>query len=304
MSFLVRLPTELYSRSAFDGFAGTGFSIGTARAMAWLSQLAYEDEPGKIDSILQLWGARRIVSFHHLLAIPLPVVSTRGFIAERLGDVFVAFEGTDPFITANWVTNFNFVADQDGIHQGFNAALDACWPDIRDTISRTGSDMRLFVVGHSLGAALATLSAVRAKLELGRSAEGVYTFGMPRVGTPEFARAYNQILGERTYRLVHGEDIVPAVPPSELDFMHVGRLLACAPGAKFDPALLSRGFSDDPPFVESQLSSLKTGLRNLLSGVLPLVPRPDPLGQLSGLLPPGIADHLPDRYWGALESFP
>jgi hypothetical protein len=84
--------------------------------------------------------------------------------------------------------------------------------------------------------------------------------------------------------------------------MHVGRLLQCARGAKFDPALLHQDFSDDPPFADSQLSALKAGLRDLLSGTLPLGTRPDPLGQVFSLLPPGIADHLPDRYWGALES--
>jgi triacylglycerol lipase len=304
MSFLVRLPAELYSPNAFDGFAATGFCIGTARAMAWLSQLAYEDEPDKIDSILRLWGARRILSFHHFLAIPLPLVSTRGFVAERLGNLFVAFEGTDPFLTANWVTDFNFVLDENGIHQGFGSALEACWPEIADTLSRAASGLRLFVLGHSLGAALAALCAARATKDLGVTVEGVYTFGMPRVGTPEFARAYNQVLGERTYRLVHGDDIVPTVPPSELDFMHVGRLLKCARGAKFDPALLVRDFSDDPPFVDAQLSALKAGLFDLVSGPLPVGPRPDPLGQVSSLLPPGIADHLPDRYWAALESFP
>jgi hypothetical protein len=302
MSFLVSLPAELYSRNPFDGFAGTEFGIGTARAMAWLSQLAYEDDADKIDSILELWGARRLLSFHHLVLSFLPLVSTRGFVAERRGDVLVAFQGTDPFITANWVTDFNLAVDQDGIHQGFGAALEVCWPDIRDTVIRAGSGLRLFVVGHSLGAALAALGAARAQRELGVTAAGVYTFGMPRVGTPEFARAYNQALGEITYRLVHGEDIVPTVPPSEVGFMHVGRLLQCAPGAKFDPALLYQDFSDDPPFADSQLGALKAGLRDLLSGTLPLGPRPDPLGQISSLLPPGIADHLPDRYWGALES--
>jgi Lipase (class 3) len=304
MSFLVRLPAELYSRKAFDGFAAEGFSLATARAMAWLSQLAYEDDPDKIDSILRLWGARRILSFHHFFANPLPVVSTRGFVAKRLENLFVAFEGTDPFITANWVTNFDFALDENGIHQGFAAALEVCWPEIANTLSRAASGLRLFVLGHSLGAALAALCAARAKRELSLTAEGVYTFGMPRVGTPQFARAYNALLGEQTYRLVHGEDIVPTVPPSELGFMHVGRLLKCARGGKFDLALLGGNFSDNPLFRDSQLGALKARLSDIVSGTLPVGPRPDPLGQVSGLLPPGIADHLPDRYWAALESIP
>src|SRR5262245_31289038 len=132
MSFLVRLPADLYSRNAFDAFADTGFSTGTARAMAWLAQLAYEDDADKIDSVLHLWGAQCIASFRRFFATPFPLSSTRGLIVERLGFLFIAFEGTDPFMMANWVTNFNFVPDDDGVHQGFAAALEACWPDITD----------------------------------------------------------------------------------------------------------------------------------------------------------------------------
>src|SRR2546425_182506 len=49
MSFLTKLPRERYSASAFDRFTGgREFDLGTAKALAWMSQLAYEtDEPGK-----------------------------------------------------------------------------------------------------------------------------------------------------------------------------------------------------------------------------------------------------------------
>jgi hypothetical protein len=304
MSFLVRLPAHLYSRNAFDAFAATGFAIGTARAMAWLAQLAYEDEPDKIDSVLRLWEARRIASFDHVLPIPLPVASTRGLVVERDGFLFIAFEGTDPFVVANWITNFNFVPDQDGIHQGFATALEICWPNITEAFRAAGAGMPLFVVGHSLGAALAALCAARAGKELGASVQGIYTFGMPRTGTPDFARTYDALLGERTYRLVYGEDIVPTVPPSELGFAHVGHLLKCARGSKFDPALLTQDFSDEPQFVDTPLDGLRAGLLDIVSGNVPVGPRPDPLGRAFSLLPPGIADHLPDRYWSALERSP
>ena len=58
MSFLTKLPAELYNPDAFKQFSGgTEFQIGNARAMAWMSQLAYEtDEPEKIGKILQSFG--------------------------------------------------------------------------------------------------------------------------------------------------------------------------------------------------------------------------------------------------------
>jgi pimeloyl-ACP methyl ester carboxylesterase len=302
MSFLVSLPAEFYDRKAFARFSPGPFSIGTARAMAWLSQLAYEDEPKKIDPILRDWGIRRVASFDHLISTPLPMVRTRGFVGERLGAWFVVFEGTDPLVVANWVTNFTFVPDQDGIHRGFGSALAAAWQEIAGALSQAGPKPQLYVTGHSLGGALAVLCALRAARELAAAAQAVYTFGMPRVGNRAFAAAYDQVLGENTYRLVHGEDIVPTVPPSELRFAHVGRILPCARHARFDPVLLSPKGADDPPFAATLLDGLKVGLLQLLSGSLAPAIRRDPLGQASRLLPPAIADHLPDRYWGALAA--
>jgi Lipase (class 3) len=302
MSFIVRLPAHLYDRNAFEGFAPGPFSTGIARATAWLSQLAYEDEPDKVDAILHAWGLQRLAFFKHPVSTPLPLLSTNGFVAEGRGVRFVVFEGTDPLVIANWVTNFAFLPGTDGIHQGFSTALQAAWPQIRSALGGAGSDQSLFVTGHSLGGALAVLWAMRARTELGVAVNGVYTFGMPRVGSPGFAQAYNEVLAENTYRLVHGEDIVPTVPPSELKFMHVGRMLKCPRHDKFDSTLLLPKSSDDPAFAATLLSGLKLGLLQLLSGSLPPEIRPDPLGRASRLLPPAIADHLPDRYWRALEA--
>src|SRR4051794_21223008 len=58
MSFLTTLPRERYSPAAFDQFdaASGDFKLGTAKAMAWACQLAYETaDPGKIDSIADSW---------------------------------------------------------------------------------------------------------------------------------------------------------------------------------------------------------------------------------------------------------
>ena len=53
MSILVELPLELYDPHAFDVFLLAGdFHRGCVRAMAWMSQLAYEtDHP---DTFLQM----------------------------------------------------------------------------------------------------------------------------------------------------------------------------------------------------------------------------------------------------------
>ncbi len=214
MSFLVRLPTRFYQGDAFDQFSAQEFSEGTARATMWLSQLAYEDEDDKIASILHKWELASELSFlRPLISVP-PMPSTGGLIAAGHETIFIAFQGTDPLLAANWATNFQFETDADGIHKGFSAALDSVWDDVASTLDRLRPLSRVILTGHSLGGALAVLCARRMDTDLGHSPAAIYTFGMPRVGTEDFARSYNQRFGNITYRFIHGNDIVPTVPPT------------------------------------------------------------------------------------------
>src|SRR5262249_42735215 len=60
MSVFVELPERLYQQDAFAAFEPVAeFSLGTARAMAWMSQLAYEGDQNKIERLCSLWGLRR-----------------------------------------------------------------------------------------------------------------------------------------------------------------------------------------------------------------------------------------------------
>src|SRR5438105_4132343 len=100
MSFLVKLPRERYSPTAFDGFIGSsGLELGDARAMAWMCQLAYEtDEPGKIKDILDAWGLSLVddgVVVEEAATVP-PRSSTCCFVASGPSATIVTFAGTDP----------------------------------------------------------------------------------------------------------------------------------------------------------------------------------------------------------------
>jgi hypothetical protein len=301
MSFLVRLPIEQYPADALDGLAPGPFGLGNARAAAWLSQLAYEEDEAKIDTVARQWQFQRLASFRPVVATILPVPRTIGCVLKGRDTHVVAFSGTDPLIVAHWITDFDFAVNGQGIHRGFGVALDAVWPVIARVLSADGLVKNLPVVGHSLGGALAVLCARRALQELAIKADAVYTFGQPRTGNALFAEDFNGVLGERTYRLIHGQDIVPTVPPTTLGFVHVGRFLACERHGRFDASRLSATPSDEPPFVAQLLDGLKAGLRQLLAGSLDPKIRPDLVGLASRALPPPIGDHLPDRYWRALS---
>lgn len=104
------------------------------------------------------------------------------------------------------------------VHQGFMDALNEVWEDqllpcLNKLLSEEGKNRVLWMTGHSLGAALATLAADR----FGH-VQGVYTFGSPRVGDQSFADDYYV----NTYRFVNNNDIVPRLPWRP--YVHVGQL--------------------------------------------------------------------------------
>jgi hypothetical protein len=298
MSFVVELPLAQYHGDAFGGFANAAdFTIGTARAAAWLARLAYESDAGKIDTILAGWDLRPRASIASAVTL-LPTARTRGLVVDGHDAIFLVFAGTDPLVVANWVTDFNARISPEGLHGGFGAALASVWPQVAQALS--GADDRpLFILGHSLGGALAVLAADRVARELGRAPRAVYTFGMPRAGGAEFAGRY--ALHAVTYRLLHGDDIVPSVPPSELGFRHVGRLMRAPRGGVFDDAGLSPPGSDEPPFAASLIAGLATALPDIGRGWPQPPARTDALGFAARFLPPRIGDHLPDRYCGAFN---
>jgi Lipase (class 3) len=307
MSILVELPEDQYDPKAFANFAaGAGFDLGTALAMAWMSQLAYETRlPDKIKRVATTkWDFDNVQILEQPAKSTLPLSSTHGVLATRKGKMIVAFAGTDPLNLLNWISDFYLGRSGADVHQGFEDAAAAVWKDVGTAIKRCMNDgQALFIAGHSLGAAIALVTADRARRELGLQHGEVYVFGSPRVGRGDFVSRYNSSFGRTTYRLVHGRDIVPTVPPSELGFHHVGRLLQCESGQKFDEMRLGEDAdSDDPQLGNDLFSDVAERLRGLLPAPVSSTSRLDALGRLSQLLAPSIGDHLPDRYYTALTS--
>ena len=305
MTSFVEISPGEYDRHAFEGFTSLAddFELGNARALMWFSQLAYETHrPLTIEAIRTIWGFTSVTPFILQKTGGIDSFETCGLIGRRDRAVILAFAGTDPGIWQNLVSDFTPIPQAGSdIHDGFRLAAEAAQLQIDHAIDLSREPgKRLFVTGHSLGAALAALAALRAS-DAGIPPRAVYTFGMPRVGGPKFVASYAS-LSNVTYRLVHGIDLVTRVPPgSPGGFHHVGHLLQCAAGTKFDKArLLSATDSDDPPFSDELRNVLARALHNILIGNILSPHGPGTLGSLFQFLPPEIRDHLQDSYWKAL----
>jgi len=139
------------------------------------------------------------------------VTRTRGFLGVCETHAVLAFRGSDPVTLPNWVTDavVRLVEcdEYDGrVHRGFSSALRRTWRKIEPILDQA-QDKPLFLTGHSMGGALAVLTACRLA-KLGRPPVATYTFGSPRVGDRAFCAGY----ALPTYRVVNGLDLVPEMP--------------------------------------------------------------------------------------------
>ena len=105
------------------------------------------------------------------------------------------------------------------VHEGFQTEVDKLWNIIVTYVMKNKKDRTIFVTGHSLGAAMATIVAARfykLKFKLG----GLYTYGSPRVGNKKFRDA----LGVSHYRFVNNSDDVTKIPFHHWGYRHHGDL--------------------------------------------------------------------------------
>jgi hypothetical protein len=306
MSFLVEKDREVYPDDALDGFIATAqFSLDNARKMMWLSQLAYETgNESKVDDILKAWQLTKLGFVSNDRLTGLPPHSACVVVAEGRGATFVTFAGSDPGKIIDWVTDFEAMPSPDDLHRGFEQAVATVLPTIQLALAkRVAPQQPLFFTGHSLGGALAILAASRTSLLPNAPQIVVYTFGSPRNGGQKFFNDYTLRLGDTTFRLVHGSDIVPTVPPPTLlgAYHHVGQAVQCKSGGLFAGVAPMARDGNKPDILESATQSGAADLAALAAFQFIHGIGPGLRGQLAGFLPRMIGDHVPDNYFRALS---
>lgn len=93
------------------------------------------------------------------------------------------------------------------VHKGFNEAFSELHSDIQSYMDDIQEHKPLFITGHSLGGALATIASKRLNHKHGIA--GCYTFGSPRVADEEWMSGIKTPI----YRLVNSADPVTMLPP-------------------------------------------------------------------------------------------
>ncbi len=205
---------------AFDRGAlhADSFSWSNALSLALASERAYQKTASVLrDEVLGQWGFAGCTSFDEQ--------DTQGFVAWDHQIVLVSFRGTERSL-ADWLSDLNALPYDTGtygrVHRGFYDGFQIARRAI-DAILQAAdaSHKRLWLTGHSLGAALAVIAG--AEYQGRYSLAGLSTYGQPRVGGGTLRAFYEQHYPGRFFRFVNNQDIVPRVPPPP-GYQHGGRL--------------------------------------------------------------------------------
>jgi triacylglycerol lipase len=215
--------------------AASGFQLANAAWLMDMCLLAYHNDTGFISQQLAKANLHDGLLF---LGFDNAQSRTQCFVAHNQEVIIVVFRGTEVSgldriqnILSDIMTDAQITqgatAFGKGVHSGFAKAAGDVWEQLFAFVNSIRKQQAVWVAGHSLGGALATLTAGRFA---GNSVavQGLYSFGSPRVGDERFAENFSP----PAFRIVNGDDIVTTVPilgpakpfPIPRLYKHIGEL--------------------------------------------------------------------------------
>lgn len=208
------------------------YSDRMAWIMASMSHLAYDQYEIDVEARQMFIAKLEGGGFKLIKTFNSKATDTQAFLAANDKFAVLAFRGTEVAKVVDVKTDAmagKLATIQGEIHKGFIGAYESVEEDI-ETQLKTLKDLPLYITGHSLGAALATVCTQRleAKTLFAEQIAACYTFGSPRVGDLRFDRIFKAPV----YRMVNTTDIVTIVPLLAMGYVHVGdvRFLGRKPG--------------------------------------------------------------------------
>lgn len=176
----------------FDDDAQSRQAIESALGLVGFGQVEYFSgaaEDGHALAAVQTFGNKALLAF-------------RGTVPNEFKDIELDLE----LERVPW-------PEGGSVHKGFAEQFEELSDGVRAWRDRVAAGRQLFVIGHSLGAGLATLCATRLKPCT------LVTIGSSRVGDAAFV---NLFAGAEVHRFVGCCDIITRLPGTVLGYEHVG----------------------------------------------------------------------------------
>jgi hypothetical protein len=275
LSILEKLPSPPVNRAAY--------SDRMAWTMAYMAKLAYikfEENDLELEHLeysLRSGWFNLIKTFNKN--------GTQAFLAKNDEFAVLSFRGTQLDRWEDIRTDVKIIKQRTvkgKVHTGFQQAFDDVKNDIFEEIRKnTGTEMPLYITGHSLGAALATVATGELDEEFDDLIAACYTFGSPRVGDGK----YEKSIKTPFYRILNVTDIVTLIPFLFGTFVHVG-----------DARYLSRRKVDGVNLIFRGVPSLRRTFEAIAETLLALL-------HLSNPIDPWINAHDINIYIDKLERY-
>ena len=129
----------------------------------------------------------------------------------------IVFRGTEPKqksdIWADLKTWKKKSQTKGSIHAGFMGETDKVWSSVKKFVG-DNKDKSLYIAGHSLGGAMASVASSR--LQNNENLKMTYTYGSPRVGN----NTWTSFQKWSHQRIQNNNDVVTQTPPMLLGFRH------------------------------------------------------------------------------------
>ncbi len=188
--------------------------------MAWIlasmSHLAYD----RFEDTRDMQKLRKIFStklasggFELIKTFNDKETDTQAFLAKNDQFAVLAFRGTEiaKFEDFKIDAMASRISVLDGrVHAGFREAYESVAKEVEESVLKLDDGLPLYVTGHSLGAALATVATQRLEHNprIREWIAACYTFGSPRVGNSHYDIEFKSPI----YRVVNTTDIVTIIP--------------------------------------------------------------------------------------------
>lgn len=173
------------------------------------------------------------------------------FVAQSSAGRFVVFRGSSGL--HDWMQNFDIEAralpgtlldpSTQGIdasdmrvHSGFLEQFESSWPHVLKALKGADESLHsepVWVIGHSLGGAVAALTAYAMALQEPTTPAlklgALVTLAQPRFANEAFVERFNERMGGRYVRMVVPDDPVPYTPASAHSPESAAQLMAFVP---------------------------------------------------------------------------
>ena len=137
-------------------------------------------------------------------------------------DAVICFRGTEPKEMSDIKADLNAIQKQGlhnkgDVHGGFQGEINKIWDLIIEKVNEL-KNHKIYITGHSLGGAMATICAKRLQ-EQKVEVQCLYTYGSPRVGDKRWVKS----LQIPHYRFQNNNDVVCKVPFWIMGYRHHGK---------------------------------------------------------------------------------